>query len=150
MTRAILAAAGLAALAWGAWLTWDFATASARDGIQALAFFLGATVVHDALVAPLVGLTGLLIARRLPPPWRTPVAAGGALSAVLVLLAVPLLWHPFGVPTNPGLHDDDYAVHLLISLAAVWLVVVVAGTVTSRSRARAARAVDHADPRRCG
>jgi hypothetical protein len=134
VTRAIFAAAGLAALAWGAWLAWDFATASASNAVQGLAFFVGGTIVHDALIAPLVGLTGLLIARRLPQPWRTPVAAGGALSGILVLLAIPLLWHPFGAPTNPGLHDGNYALGLLISLAVVWLGATAAGTLRNHTR----------------
>ncbi len=135
MIRATFAVAGLAALAWGAWLAWDFATASAKDGIQGLAFFVGGTVVHDALIAPAIGLVGLVIARRLPTHWRGPVAAGGALSGILTLLAIPLLWRPFDVPANPGLHDGNYAAGLLISLAVVWAGVIAVGIVRSRTRA---------------
>ncbi len=135
MIRAIFAVAGLAALAWGAWLAWDFTTASARDGIQGLAFFVGGTVVHDALIAPATGLAGVVIARRLPSRWRAPVAAGGALSGILTLLAIPLLWRPFGVPDNPGLHDGGYATGLLISLAVVWVCAITVGMVRSRTRA---------------
>ena len=119
--RALFALAGLAALAFGAWLAWDFVRNSIGDGIQAALYFVAGPVVHDGLVAPIVGVTGLLIARLLPKPWRAPVAVGAVLSAVLVLLAVPLLWRPFGVPTNPGLHDRNYALWLGVSLGVVWL-----------------------------
>ena len=37
------------------------------------AFFLGAGIVHDAIVAPVVVLVGWLIARLLPPFVRPPV-----------------------------------------------------------------------------
>ncbi|HEV2778745.1 MAG TPA: hypothetical protein VGX25_05030 [Actinophytocola sp.] len=133
--RTLFAVAGLTALAWGAWLAWDFATASARDGLQALAWFVGGPVAHDAILAPAVGVAGLLIARGLPRAWRAPVAVGGVLSGVLALLAIPLLWRPVGVPANPGLHDADYVPRLLITLGVVWLGVLIAGLTGSRTRA---------------
>lgn len=125
MTRALFAIAGLAALAWGGWLAWDFATASARDGVQGLAWFVGGPLVHDGLVAPVVGVVGLAIARWVPRAWRAPVAIGLLLTAVLVMLAIPLLWRPFGVPSNPGLHDRDYRSGLGVALGGCWLVVVL-------------------------
>lgn len=125
--RAVLAIAGLAALAWGGWLAWEFAAASARDGVQALAWFAGGPVLHDAVLAPVVGAVGLVIARVLPRPWRAPVAVGGVLSAILVVLAIPLLWRPFGVPSNPGLHDGNYAGGLAVALGVCWLLVALAG-----------------------
>jgi hypothetical protein len=125
--RTVLAIAGLGALVWGGWLAWDFAAASTRDGVQALAWFVGGPVLHDAVVAPVVGITGLVVARTLPRAWRAPVAVGGVVSAVLVLLAIPLLWRPFGVPSNPGLHDADYAVGLAVALGVCWFLVTLAG-----------------------
>ncbi|WP_156755766.1 hypothetical protein [Actinokineospora pegani] len=132
--RAALFALGLAALAWGSWLAVDFATASWRDTWQSLAIFVGGPVLHDAVVAPIVGGTALLLTRVLPPAWHTAVKAAAAATAVLVLLAIPLLWHPFGVPTNPGLHDRDYATGLLIALGVVWLVAATTGLITSKRR----------------
>ena len=130
MTRALFAIAGLAALAWGAWLAWDFATSSTRDGVQALAWFVGGPVLHDGLIAPAVGVIGLAIARYLPRPARAPVAIGLVATAVLTVLAIPLLWRPFGVPDNPGLHDVDYAPRLALALGACWLLVLLAALAT--------------------
>lgn len=134
MLRGLLAAAGVAALAWGVWLAWDFA--GAHDAIQVVFWLAGGPVVHDGVVAPVVGVVGLAVVRFVPPVWRAPVAVGAVLSGVLALLAVPLLWHPFGVATNPGLHDGDYAVRLSITLGVVWLGVAVAGIVRARRRSR--------------
>jgi hypothetical protein len=122
--RAVFAIAGLAALAWGGWLAWDFGTNSARDGVQALAWFVAGPVVHDGLIAPAVGIIGLVIAKNLPKPWRAPVAVGLVLTGILTVLAIPLLWRPFGVPSNPGLHDGNYAAGLAVALGFCWLAVL--------------------------
>ncbi|MBC6446106.1 hypothetical protein [Actinokineospora xionganensis] len=134
--RTVLAVAGLAALAWGGYLLAEFALASTRDAWHAGLWFLGGPIAHDAVIAPVVGAAGLVIATRLPTHWRTPVATGAAATGVLVLLAVPLLWHPLGVPENPGLHDRDYPLGLMIALCLVWAAVVAAGLVAGYRRRR--------------
>ncbi|OLR90309.1 hypothetical protein BJP25_02850 [Actinokineospora bangkokensis] len=107
-------------LAWGAWLAVEFGSASFRDAWQGLAIFVGGPLLHDLLIAPVVGGVAVLIG-RLVPRWAGPVKAGVVASAVLALLAVPLLWRPFGVPVNPGLHDRDYWAGLGIALGVVWV-----------------------------
>lgn len=133
MTRAVFAALGLAALAWGVFLTVRFAVQSWPDTRSAAAFLIAGPVVHDAVVAPVVGVVGLVIARRLSPAWRTPVRIGAALSAVLALLAVPALWRTYAGPPNPGLEDRNYGLGLLISLVVVWVIVVGCALVSRRS-----------------
>jgi hypothetical protein len=136
--RTVFAALGAAALIWGGWLAVDLVAGSTGDGVQVAAFVVGGPLVHDLVVAPAVGLTGLLIARRVPIPWRTPVALGAAATGVLVILALPLLWRPYGVAANPGLHDRDYPAGVAAALAAVWIAVAVTGTVSViRARRRA-------------
>ena len=127
--RPLLAVAGLALLAYGGVLAWEFAGSRTVNAVQGAAWFLGGPVLHDGLVAPVVGLAGLGLTRVLPRPWRAPVAAGLALTGVLTLLALPLLWRPFGVVTNPGLHDRDYGTGLAVALGVVWVAVVAAGAV---------------------
>jgi hypothetical protein len=125
VTRALLALSGLALLAYGAVLTWEFATSRAVNAVQGAAWFVGGPLIHDGVIAPVVGLAGLLLTRVLPTPWRAPVIAGVVLSGVLTLVAVPLLWRPYGTVVNPGLHDRDYGAGLAVALGAVWLAVVV-------------------------
>lgn len=125
--RVVLAVGGLAMLAYGAVLSWEFASSRTVNAVQGAAWFVGGPVVHDGIVAPAVGIVGLALTRFVPAAWRTPVAVGVVLSAVLTLLAIPLLWRPFGVVANPGLHDRDYGSGLAIALGVVWLGVVVAG-----------------------
>ena len=125
--RILIALAGLALLGYGAVLAWDFGTSRTVNAVEGLAWFVGGPLVHDGLVAPVVGIVGLALTRWLARPWRTPVTVGLVLTAVLTLLAIPLLWRPFGVPRNPGLHDGDYGTGLAVALGVVWLAVVLAG-----------------------
>ncbi|GAB3445647.1 hypothetical protein [Actinophytocola sediminis] len=131
--RAVFALTGLAALAWGGWLALEFALGS-RNAVQALFWFAGGPLVHDLVVAPAVGLLGLALVRVVPVAWRAPVAVGAVVSAVLALLAVPLLWRPFGVATNPGLHDADYLPRLAVTLGVVWVAVLLTGLARRRRR----------------
>jgi hypothetical protein len=132
--RIAFALAGLAMLTYGAVLAWDFATARSVNAVQGLAWFVGGPILHDAVAAPVVGVLGVLLTRYVPVAWRAPVAVGAVLSGVLTLLAIPLLWRPFGVATNPGLHDQDYGTGFALALGVVWVCVLVAGLYRARRR----------------
>ncbi|MGN9908921.1 hypothetical protein ACTMTJ_15365 [Phytohabitans sp. LJ34] len=131
-TRFLLAAAGFALAAYGAWLL--------RPQLPyAWTWLVAGPVLHDAVVAPLVGLTGLALARLLPGrTWRRWVAAGLAVTGTLLLIATPLVWRPHRAPPNPGLQDRDYVRGLAIWLAVLWACVLL-GAAASRLRARRAR-----------
>jgi len=127
VARIAFALPGLAALAYGALLAVRFVTHSFTDGRSALAYLIGGPVLHDALVAPVVGLVGLLICRWVGPHWRAPVRIGVAVSAVLALIAVPGIWRTDAGQHNPGLDDRNYAVGLVIALVVVWVGVGAGG-----------------------
>ncbi|MFI7677571.1 hypothetical protein [Actinophytocola sp. NPDC049390] len=125
--RWLLALTGLALLGYGAVLAWDFASSRTVNAVQGAAWFVGGPIVHDGLVAPVVGLVGLGLTKFLPRPWHAPVTVGAVLTGVLTLLSVPLLWRPYGGATNPGLHDRDYGTGLAVALGIVWVAVVIVG-----------------------
>ncbi len=127
VARIVFALPGLAALVWGLVLTVQFALHSFRDGRSAVVYLIGGPIVHDGLVAPVVGLAGLLIGRWVGPHWRAPVRIGAAISAVLAVIAVPALWRTYAGQPNPGLDDRNYLAGLLIALAVVWLAVGAGG-----------------------
>ncbi|RSN07297.1 hypothetical protein DMC63_35365 [Streptomyces sp. WAC 05977] len=124
--RLLLFLPGLAALAWGAVLFSEYAFPLRPDVFKTLGWLAGGPLIHDLLIAPLVGAVGFALGRFLPERWKTPVRTGAVLSGVLTLLAIPLLWRPFGGARNPGLHDADTVTGLLVSLAVVWFGVLVA------------------------
>ncbi|WP_205862999.1 hypothetical protein [Planosporangium thailandense] len=107
MIRRILVLTGVAAAGYGASLLLPQIWA-------VLPWLAGGPLVHDLLVAPLIGGVGALAGRR-----RT-VAAALAVSGTLLLIAVPLIWRPRPAAPNPGLLDRDYATGLAVMLGIVW------------------------------
>jgi hypothetical protein len=130
---------GIAALVWGVMLFVDFAFPLRPDTFFTLGWLLGGPLVHDGLIAPVVGIVGLLLTRLAPPTWKAPVVIGTVLSAILAILAIPLLWRTYGAPPPPGPHMDA-STGLLLSLATVWLAVLLAGVTRSVVKKRKNRA----------
>jgi hypothetical protein len=126
--RGLLVLLGTAGSAYGGWLLWpDLATTAA--------WLIGGPVLHDVVVAPVVGLAGLLLIRRVPhPAARWWVAAGLAVTGTFLLVAVPLIWRPDRAPHYPGLNDRDYLPGLAIWLGAVWAGVLLGAIIAARHR----------------
>jgi hypothetical protein len=125
IARALLALPGLAALAWGVVLFVEYAFPLRPDVFGTVGWIIGGPLLNDGIVAPLTAILGIVLARRLPPRWRAPVVTGTVITGVLAILAFPLLWRPYGTPPMPGLHDGNPALGLTLTLAAVWLAVVL-------------------------
>jgi hypothetical protein len=125
--RAGLVASGTAVAGYGGWLLWPQLPA-------AWTWLVAGPILHDVIVAPAIGVAGLALGRLVPDPVRRAcVTAGLAISAVLLLVAVPLLWRPQPAPLNPGLHDRDYLQGLIVALLTVWAG-VLAGAASRRLR----------------
>ncbi|MCG5469934.1 hypothetical protein LADH09A_003873 [Micromonospora sp. LAH09] len=131
--RLLLLALGATAATYGGWLLLPQLGAT-------LPWLIAGPLLHDVLVAPLVGLVGLVLGRLVTDrPRRAWITAGLLASATLLLIAVPLLWRPPSAPPNPGLPDRNYPLGLAAGLTVVWAVVAVAlvvGTVGRRVRDR--------------
>jgi hypothetical protein len=125
IARALLALPGLAALAWGAVLFAEYALPLRPEVFGTVGWLVGGPILNDAVVAPLTAVLGTILARLLPHPWRVPVVTGTVITGVLLILAFPLLWRPYGTPPMPGLHDGNPALGLALTLAAVWLLVAL-------------------------
>jgi len=125
IARALLALPGLAALAWGVVLFAEYALPLRPDVFGTVGWIVGGPILNDAVIAPLTAVLGIVLARRLPRPWKAPVAAATVITGVLAILAFPLLWRPYGTPPMPGLHDTDPALGLALTTAAVWLVAIL-------------------------
>ncbi|MEU1587080.1 hypothetical protein [Micromonospora sp. NPDC005710] len=130
--RLLLLVLGVAITAYGGWLLLP------QLGTT-LPWLIGGPVLHDLVVAPLVGLVGLALGRLVTNRARLAwIAAGMAASATLLLIAVPLLWRPPSAPANPGLPDRDYPLGLTVGLAVLWAVIVVVFVVATTVERRAA------------
>ncbi|MFF7408561.1 hypothetical protein [Streptomyces lydicus] len=129
VTRLLTGVAGLALMGVGASLLLDV-----PDLTGVLVWLGGAVVLHDALIAPLVLLIGLVLVRGgARGPVRGALLVAGALTAV----ALPVLLRP-GKPANSSVLPLDYPRNWLLMLVAVATVtaLVLAARRTRRSRRR--------------
>ena len=86
-----------------------------RDMPGVLLWLGGAVLLHDAVIAPLVLLVGLVAVRSgVRGPVRGALLVAGALTAV----ALPVLLRP-GKPANSSVLPLDYPRNWLLALAAV-------------------------------
>ncbi|WP_326615900.1 hypothetical protein OG863_01545 [Streptomyces decoyicus] len=108
--RVLVGVAGVALMGVGASLLMDVG-----DLTGVLVWLGGAVVLHDALIAPLVLLVGLVLVRGgVRGPVRGALMAAGALTMV----ALPVLLRP-GRPANSSVLPLDYSRNWLIALVAV-------------------------------
>ena len=84
-----------------------------------LAWVVGAVLVHDVIVAPVVLACGFLLARLVPASSRGVVQATLAVCATVALMSVPVLVAAGRRADNPSLLPHDYARNLAIVLAAI-------------------------------
>ncbi|MGW5723949.1 hypothetical protein ACWEVP_47830 [Amycolatopsis sp. NPDC003865] len=124
--RALLVLPGLAALAWGVVLFAEYALPLRPDVFGTVGWIVGGPLINDGVIAPLTAVLGIALSRIVPRPWRVPVVTGTVITGVLLIVAFPLLWRPYGTAPMPGLHDGNPALGLALTLAAVWLVVLLA------------------------
>ncbi|HYL53007.1 MAG TPA: hypothetical protein VEZ15_13615 [Acidimicrobiia bacterium] len=89
-----------------------------------LKFFVGSDVVHDAVVAPIAGVVGFLVVRRLPAAVRGPVRGALFGSAVLIAVTWPALrgYGRMRAPDNKTVQPLNYATAVATAVAMVWAV----------------------------
>jgi hypothetical protein len=127
--RALIGAGGLVLMGVGVSLLLDV-----RDLTDVLIWLGGAVVLHDALIAPLVLLVGLVVVRG---GVRGPVRGGLLVAGALTAVALPVLLRP-GPRANSSVLPLDYSRNWLLLLAAVATVtaLVLAGRAVGRGRRR--------------
>ena len=85
-------------------------------------FVVGGALVHDLLVAPLVLLIGVVVARAVPGRIRALVQAALIVSGALALFAYPLVRGYGRALHNPSSLPHNYADDLALVLGLVWAV----------------------------
>jgi hypothetical protein len=144
------AAAGSLPAPWWRWPLWVLGAAALAFGLQrllsgglktapdsSLTWMLGLLVGHDAVLAPLVIVVGVVLVRALrrrPAVIRT-IAGGLFVAACLTLVALPALLSD-GAPDNATATPRDYGAGLAIAVGvdAVLTVAVVVVLVLRRRR----------------
>ncbi|MCH0567358.1 MULTISPECIES: hypothetical protein [unclassified Streptomyces] len=127
VTRFLAGAAGLALMGVGVSLLIDV-----RDLSGVLVWLGGAVVLHDALIAPLVLLVGVLLVRG---GLRGPVRGALVVAGALTVVALPVLLRP-GPRANSSVLPLDYLRNWLVALVAVAMVTVLSMAVRRFARGR--------------
>ncbi|MFF8268400.1 hypothetical protein ACF059_13510 [Streptomyces sp. NPDC016562] len=99
-------------------------------------WLLGALILHDALIAPLVLAVGFLIAAV---PARGPLRGALIASGSLVLITLPLLVRP-GAPPNPSALPLPYGRNLLLVIGAVAVCAALLAVVSRHRQLRGTEA----------
>jgi hypothetical protein len=96
-------------------------------------FVVGGALLHDLVVAPLVILAGVLLARAVPGRARGVVQAALVVSGIVALFSYPLV-RAYGLAANnPTSLPHNYTANLLVVLGLVWAVAAAVFVVRLRS-----------------
>lgn len=133
VSRALLFTVGAAGIAYGAWLTLHEILAGTATLSGFAAWWLAGPLVVDLLLMPAVVICGLALARFVPARWRRPIEAATLLTALLTLVAAPVVSGLGRRPDNPSLLDRDYPAGFASLVAIIWLL-ALGGSTLSRHR----------------
>ena len=91
-------------------------------------WLVGAAVVHDALLLPLVLGAGWLISRWVPVPFRVPVRAALVIGAIVSLAVWPIAQRWGARDDNPSILPLPVARNLVIMWVVLFVVALGVGT----------------------
>lgn len=87
-------------------------------------WIVGSLAVHDFVIAPVVFIFAGALKRALAPPYRAIVQASLIVSAVIVIVSIPVVG--FGMSGgNASALPRNYAAGLLVFLGVVWAATVI-------------------------
>jgi hypothetical protein len=88
-------------------------------------FVVGGALIHDLVVAPVVIVLAVALARSVPGRARATVDGALLVTAALALFSYPLV-RAYGLAThNPTSEPRNYGANLLLVLGVVWAVAAV-------------------------
>jgi hypothetical protein len=117
LTRPLIGAAGVGLLGYG--IVRIFTDAKDTKPAALLRWLVGALLVHDLLIAPVVLGIGWLLTRFVPPRARRYLQAGLICGGLVSAYGVLLIWRQGKAAASLALLRQDYLRNLLIVLAIV-------------------------------
>ncbi len=106
---------------------------------QLARFVVGGALLHDLVVAPVVILVAVTLARSVPSTARGPITAALVVTGVVALFSYPLV-RAYGLAAhNPTSLPHNYALNLTVVLGLVWAVAAAVLAVRLRLRLRPGR-----------
>ena len=143
--RLLLGAGGVVMLGYGAWGVLHGIHESALESIGR--WLLGGLILHDAVLAPIVFITGYIAYRITGPRVRRALAAILLIGGSAALVALPEFLLPPG-NTNPTVHPLNYARDFAIVGGSVILAAALYVLLATRHERTVARRRARAEARR--
>jgi hypothetical protein len=81
-------------------------------------WLIAALVIHDGILSPLVLAVGALVA-RVPPRGRRYLQAGLIMSAMVTVLAIPMIYRAGSEPASKALLDQNFSGNLAVLLGVI-------------------------------
>ena len=110
--------------------------------LRLVVWLVGALVISDLLVSPLVVAVGVTLRRWLPDRGRRYVQAFLIMAAMITLVAVPMIYLQGSAPPEKALLNQDFGANLAILLALAALISLL-GYAADRVRSRSAHPSGH-------
>ncbi|KAA1397257.1 hypothetical protein [Aeromicrobium ginsengisoli] len=128
LVRGLLLLTGLGFGLWGVWLMRDF---TSEQLVSMGTFLAGGVLLHDAVIAPVTVLLGVVAARLLPGRTRSVAAIAFLVWATLTVAFVNVLSGQGGKPDNDTVLHRPYGLSWVVMTA---LIAAIAATVAYRRR----------------
>ena len=117
-TRLALGCAGAALILFG---VYRILQNSDRTDPRGLArWLIGAVVIHDGIIVPSTMLIGFVLTRLFRPRMRRYVQGALVTSALITIIAIPLIDRRGSQPAVKALEQQNYGLHLGILVALVF------------------------------
>lgn len=126
--RALLLVIGVGFGLWGVWLMRDF---TAEQLVSMGTWLLGGVIVHDAVIAPITVLIGVIAARVLPRHARAVAGVAFLVWATLTVAFINVLSGQGGKPGNDTVLNRPYGISWVVLTLAI---AVIAAVVAHRRR----------------
>jgi hypothetical protein len=129
--RGLLGLTGVGFGLWGLWLMRDF---TSEQLVSVGTWLIGAVVLHDFVLAPIVVLLGVLGARRLPGHFRASTGIAFLVWATVTVASVAVLSGQGGKPDNDTILHRPYVLSWLVLTAVIAAYAVGAAALRRRPR----------------
>lgn len=135
-TRLLLGAAGVLLGLFGVFRL--LTQVSSSDLVALAEWLVGALVLHDAVLSPLIVGVGWVLARTVRPRARRWIQAALVAGGIVTVIALPLIHRQGTQPDSKAILRRDYGTNLLVLLAVVAGVALV-GYLIDTMRGRSGR-----------
>lgn len=90
---------------------------------------VGLALLNDLVVAPLICLVALFIAKVVPARLRPVLASAAIITGPVTLMAIPAVRRYGAIPGSDSILPGEYGKGLIITLAVIWGVALIAAVV---------------------